>query len=326
MSDHDSWTNRLPVWTDFKCDQHQALLWFMHHQRRYQLRELQQLPSWNLAKNIFLVDQEGVYATEHLSQDDRIHVWDSTVYNHPRFHSYLWWFDWCREIESHVDYTKHLTAWNKKTCDFLFEFLPGHLREHKLWVKDKIAQHVLKEKFLVGGNLRSKEHAAKVAITTQTSFPEGLVSGTDFDTGSLINYNQNQQANASCFLPYKIYNQTWYSVICESFPNKIFYTEKLAKPLIAQRLFVFFGARHTLKHLKSFGYRTFDTVIDESYDDVENDQQRWQMAWQQIECLAGQDPAAIYKQIQPIVAHNRELIMTQNWFHIMETQIQHIQN
>lgn len=298
----------------------------MNHQRRYELTELQQLPSWNLAKNIFLFDQEAVLEPEHLLLDNRIHVWNPTIYDHPRFHCCLWWFDWCKEIESHVDYTKYLTPWNKKTCDFLFEFLPGHLREHKLWLKNKIAQHVLKDKFLLGGDLRSKEHAAKIAITTQTAFPERLIPGTDFDTGSMINYNQHQQANASCFVPYKIYNQTWYSVICESYPNRIFYTEKLAKPLIAQRLFVFFGARHTLKHLKSFGYHTFDTVIDESYDDVENNQQRWQMAWQQVEHLADQDPAEIYKQVQPILAHNRELIMTQNWSNIMETQIQHIQN
>jgi hypothetical protein len=130
----------------------------------------------------------------------------------------------------------------------------------------------------------------------------------------------------SCFLPYKIYNQTWYSVICETWPDRIFYTEKLAKPLIGQRLFVLIGAQHMLKHLRNFGFKTFGTVIDESYDDIEENELRWQMAWNQIENLSNQDPKSIYEKIQSTVDHNYKLIMSQNWLDLMQTQFKTIQN
>ena len=63
-----------------------------------------------------------------------------------------------------------------------------------------------------------------------------------------------------------------------------------------------------MKNLKSLGFKTFHSIIDESYDDIEDHQQRWNMALAQAEWLCAQDCSSIFKKIIPIVIHNYEVL------------------
>lgn len=116
-------------------------------------------------------------------------------------------------------------------------------------------------------------------------------------------------------IPIEIYNQTNYSVIAETNFNKnySFYTEKTSKPIIARRLFVMFGGQHYLRNLRELGFQTFGSVIDESYDDIENDIARWQAACEQVKYLCQQDSAEILAKIQPVVDHNFNVMMNTDW-------------
>lgn len=116
-------------------------------------------------------------------------------------------------------------------------------------------------------------------------------------------------------IPVNVYNQTAYSVIAETNWNSAysFYTEKTAKPIIARRLFVMFAGRHYLRNLRSLGFKTFDTIIDESYDDIENNGQRWAAACEQVAWLCKQDQQTILEKVKPIVDHNFNVMMTRDW-------------
>ena len=50
------------------------------------------------------------------------------------------------------------------------------------------------------------------------------------------------------------------------FLPKLHLTEKIFKPIVAQRPFILVAAPGNLAYLKSYGFRTFDQWIDESYD------------------------------------------------------------
>ena len=117
-------------------------------------------------------------------------------------------------------------------------------------------------------------------------------------------------------IPTKIYNQTNYSLIAETNAENdfSFYTEKVTKPLMAGRLFVALAGQYYLKNLRSFGFKTFDSIIDESYDTEPNPEKRWSMAMQQCEWLCQQDPEVILEQVKPIVDHNKNLIFTHDWY------------
>jgi hypothetical protein len=111
-------------------------------------------------------------------------------------------------------------------------------------------------------------------------------------------------------MPYKIYNQTLYSLVCEtSYHNDFsFFTEKIVKPILSYRLFVIISGQYYLKNLRSLGFKTFNCVIDESYDEIEDDQQRWSQALSQAVWLCSQDFNMIIKKITPILLHNYDMI------------------
>jgi hypothetical protein len=120
----------------------------------------------------------------------------------------------------------------------------------------------------------------------------------------------------SQIVPIQIYNQTAYSVVAETnFSSEFnFYTEKIVKPIIAQRLFIVIAGRSYLKNLRNMGFKTFDGIIDESYDDIPYEQDRWSRAMEQVKWLSTQDQESILKEIYPIVSHNHDVMMDTNWY------------
>jgi hypothetical protein len=70
------------------------------------------------------------------------------------------------------------------------------------------------------------------------------------------------------------------------------------------------GTVGTLSHLRSMGYRTFDGIIDESYDYIKNDDLRFQKVMDIIETLNSksiEELNDINLQVKEIVQHNSAL-------------------
>ena len=63
----------------------------------------------------------------------------------------------------------------------------------------------------------------------------------------------------------------------------VFLTEKTFKPIKHAQPFVIFGAAHSLARLRDLGYRTFDDVIDPSYDEIENTTDRYEAIMYQLD-------------------------------------------
>jgi hypothetical protein len=99
-------------------------------------------------------------------------------------------------------------------------------------------------------------------------------------------------------------------LVTETSGSRIFLTEKTAKPILASRLFIIIGACGILAKLKILGFKTFDCVIDESYDNIEDDITRWEAAMEQVRYLCNQPPHRIISKICHIVSHNKKLILT----------------
>ena len=116
------------------------------------------------------------------------------------------------------------------------------------------------------------------------------------------------EKSISPFVPWKIYQQTWYTVVCETgfTGDGFFLSEKTTKALFSKRLFVMFAPCQFLKHLRELGFKTFGSIIDESYDEELVDLTRYQMAFSQMLSLTQQDPVEVYKKVEQILEHNRK--------------------
>ena len=122
----------------------------------------------------------------------------------------------------------------------------------------------------------------------------------------------------SQIVPLSIYNQTAYTLVAETnYSNHYsFYTEKTVKPILARRLFVMLGGQHQLQNLRSIGFKTFDGIVDETYDTVADSGQRFKQAMDQIEYLHSQPQEEILTKIKPICEHNYNHMMSTDWYDV----------
>lgn len=280
---------------------------FNHH---WNIDEIQSKMDWQSAPYIFIFGQEA-NCKYWVNQDSRIHVWDNSVECMPRHHTFMWWWEQVRQVEADQQALHRLNSPLESTPKYIFDFLVQVRYKHRNFVLEQIEKCKLQDKILLP------------ADTYVTGCPDTI---NDVEYKDYV-YNQyNQQANVSCFVPYALYNQSWFSILTESryYQNKS--TEKTAKCLLAKRMFIFFGAPGYLADLRALGYKTFSSIIDESYDYEMDQDQRWKMAWTQVERLCRMDPATVYKKVQPILAHNQSLFIQTDWYEKANREIQLIIN
>lgn len=89
-----------------------------------------------------------------------------------------------------------------------------------------------------------------------------------------------------------------------------FLTEKTFKPIKNCQPFVLFAPAHSLAQLRKMGYQTFDHVIDPSYDNILDNNQRWNQVMAVIAHLHTQDLHALYQQCSDHVQHNQQIFLS----------------
>jgi len=91
------------------------------------------------------------------------------------------------------------------------------------------------------------------------------------------------------------------------FLPKLHLTEKVFKPIVAKRPFILVAAPGNLAYLKSYGFKTFDRWIDESYDQETDNYLRIEMITAEIKKLCELSPAALqqmYQEMQEVLEYN----------------------
>ena len=89
--------------------------------------------------------------------------------------------------------------------------------------------------------------------------------------------------------------------------DKLHLTEKIFKPIVSKQPFMLLAAPGNLAYLKSYGFKTFDSVIDESYDTIKDNDARIdsvvaQMKWY---CnLSQEEKSRVIERLAPIVEYN----------------------
>jgi hypothetical protein len=85
-----------------------------------------------------------------------------------------------------------------------------------------------------------------------------------------------------------------------------FVSEKVFKPIRHGQPFVVFGTPYTLKTLRKLGYRTYDYAIDNSYDEIENNTERFIRAVDTVKKIKQQDMHAWYQSMWNDIVYNRQ--------------------
>lgn len=108
----------------------------------------------------------------------------------------------------------------------------------------------------------------------------------------------------------KFYKNTYFSVVTAARYhgyNENHVDEKPFKPITYKHPFVYCGQPYSLRHLRQMGYRTFDGIIDESYDTELDPNKRMLMVADEIKRLSNLNEIELVKFKQeciPIVEYN----------------------
>jgi len=109
---------------------------------------------------------------------------------------------------------------------------------------------------------------------------------------------------------------TYFSIVAETwFENdrkKLLVTEKSFKHSVSQP-FIMLGAPNQLKVLHSFGLETFSELFDESYDEIEDDNDRFLFVFNEIERVSRMSHTELKKIIKGNIVdkllHNRDVLL-----------------
>lgn len=217
----------------------------------------------------------------------------------------FWLYDTHRLYESRPLFlTENLT----KDCKpFFFDVLYGTRKPHRELVKEIIDGSKHKELYLQSSFLETHS-VYSGAVKSNSDWWEDDIQKSP-GPGDMVLYS-GYETRPSQIIPLKVYNKSAYSLVCETDnQNRFsFFTEKIAKPLIAGRLFIVISGRHYLRRLRSIGFKTFGSIVDESYDEIAEPAERIRAAMAAADSLIAQSQKSVFEQIQEIVEHNQDLM------------------
>ena len=104
-------------------------------------------------------------------------------------------------------------------------------------------------------------------------------------------------------------NDAFWHIVTETvfYYNKLHLTEKIFKPIVSKQPFMLLAAPGNLAYLKSYGFKTFDSVIDESYDNIQDNDLRTDAVVNQLHWYCNLTPdekTDIIQQLEPIIDYN----------------------
>jgi hypothetical protein len=131
----------------------------------------------------------------------------------------------------------------------------------------------------------------------------------DLDTHAHNTYSQNMT---------QLYQDSYFNVILETMididgSGGQLISEKTFKPIFNNQFFVAVSSVDHQRHLRELGYKTFGRCIDESYDSITDNQQRFEAVLSLTQELASADQQFLYdlyKNLQPEITHNSQMFQT----------------
>ena len=104
-----------------------------------------------------------------------------------------------------------------------------------------------------------------------------------------------------------LYTETYFTVVTETnfeIPHN-YCTEKIYKPILMGHPFIAVSNYKFYQHLKDRGYETFESLIDESFDNIENNEDRLTSIVNSIDKLCQQNLNDFLSKAKPICDRNR---------------------
>jgi hypothetical protein len=256
-----------------------------------------------------------------LSGGPMLPEYPSLVYDH--FLSVI--FDY---QDNHAAITRTPEIFSKKSKPHSFLFLNGRSRPHRRYLIESLRSRQLLDRAL-WTNLDSRP-----APSADLSF---MQNGQDLlRTAAELkllpnNYEPSQFrnadiGNATCkfiktdlfnnlwgeiYLEPTAYTDTYFSLVTETVYNNAnsFRTEKIAKPIAMAHPFIVAANPGFYRDLRNLGFQTFDHLIDESFDTIENHQDRMNRLADLVQNVVQLDLEAFVTASEDVCKYNQQHLL-----------------
>lgn len=189
-----------------------------------------------------------------------------------------------------IPYDRFLfNGFNKVNNNKNFLNLPYIHRDIKIEFENKIKKDFPYKDFcfLCANSYKNKYREIIIKSFQKMNIIEkGYVSGFLKDPARKID-------NVVDFLPIEVLEKSYINVVPEMFykiensitelGSDILISEKTYRNFLWKKPFLLFAQPHTLKFIKNQGYKTFDRLFDESYDEVSDINKRFSLVCKQID-------------------------------------------
>lgn len=120
-----------------------------------------------------------------------------------------------------------------------------------------------------------------------------------------------EEQNNHHLAEYQHYQASYFNIVLETHfdadgSGGAFLTEKTFKPIKHGQPFVVVGAPGSLQALRRLGYRTFDNIIDPTYDTINDNTKRWLAIRSVIESIK-QNPADLFAGCLDDILYNQQI-------------------
>ena len=190
-------------------------------------------------------------------------------------------------------------------------------RLHKTWrataMANLLQHHVLDNSYwsyCETGNLVDEENPIEIdTIDKLRAATEQFLKSAPYYSDELNQAERNNHAN----LVGKYFNNSYCHIVLETHfdadqSGGTFLTEKTFKPIKHGQLFFIAGCAGSLELLREQGYSVFDQVLDNTYDRIKDNTERWQRL-----CAAIKESqhrlADRFSTVQQDITHNQQLFL-----------------
>ena len=232
-----------------------------------------------------------------------------------------------------VEYTENQAAQLAAAMDYRthrpyeFLFLNGRLRPHRKALIDGLKDHGLLSNALWTNLGSHVEMAFTSELDTFKTEPirllppeyeierarPNLTPGL-YTNGGFVKHALFNNTWGDAIVNPRCYTDTWFSVVTETiydYPHT-FRTEKIWKPILMAHPFVVAANRGYLKDLRAAGFRTFDSVIDESYDQIDCPTTRIQRIIDTVRHISKNGAADFWEATRDVCKYNQQHLAEYN--------------
>ena len=212
------------------------------------------------------------------------------------------------KIEGNMATTKRWPDIYKKTDKpYKFLFLNGRHRQHRKWLLEKFRISGLLEQSLytclsslgtVGGTKLPMIHNGENLMGRESPIQllpkyyevdrySDQIDNLDTSDTSLVKYSLFNNEWGEAYIKAEPYIDTYFSLVTETvFHNPYsFRTEKIWKPIAMAHPWIVVANAGFYRDMRNIGFKTFNSIIDESFDSIENDLDRITRIAQVVEDL-----------------------------------------